>query len=161
MGQNSWFYIIALAAIAFYLIEDLLWRNGLAQRLIMPPSVLYYGLQFSWGLIQNILGAFVALVLIWCGYEVECIGANVWIKSNFRGNFSLGVFVFVNKSSSLYVLQHECGHSLQNCWYGPFALLCVSIPSLVRYWVRALKKSPYSTYFDIWFEAQASNSNTI
>jgi hypothetical protein len=71
------------------------------------------------------------------------------------GGVSLGPVAIVSHTAGDYVVAHEFGHSIQNCYYGPFALVCVTIPSVIRYWVRRLKRTN-TDYYSIWFEKEAS-----
>lgn len=154
--------LIAVFTLFFYIYMDMSYeRNIYSIKLTVPQSkILYYGLQFTWGLLQNLAGAVVLLYLFCMAPHLKpCMaGRNVKVKTNYSANFSLGVFVFVNCDTES-ILQHECGHSLQNMYYGPFAILCVAFPSLVRYWYRCITHiNNYNSYFDIWFEYQASIS---
>ena len=54
---------------------------------------------------------------------------------------------------------HEFGHTFQNCLFGPFMPLLISIPSAIRWWVRyirAKKGKPNKAYDAMWFEDSAS-----
>jgi hypothetical protein len=59
------------------------------------------------------------------------------------------------------MLDHEFGHSLQNCYIGPM-MPFISIASAIRYWYREIlfwEGIPYenmSDYDDIWFEGTAT-----
>lgn len=72
----------------------------------------------------------------------------------------MGVFMLSSKNASRRLKEHEHGHSIQNCFYGPFMLL-VNLRSSTRYLyrrgVKAIwpgKKLP--PYDSVWFEAEAT-----
>lgn len=149
-----------LWAVVFYLIMNYYYETGSRSlKLKVPRSkILYYLLQFTWGLPLNAAGALVSIYQICLRRTLVKDGLNYKFTVPYQANFSLGIFIFVccDKES---VYRHESGHSIQNMYYGPFALLCVSIPSMVRYWVRYLfPKCVKRAYDDIWFESQATQS---
>lgn len=62
----------------------------------------------------------------------------------------------------MHTISHEHGHAVQNCVFGVFMPILVTIPSVIRYWyreyVRNTKGWEYLKPYDsIWFEAQATN----
>lgn len=129
-------------------------------------KALFYMLSFTWGIVMTIVGYLTALVLILMGHKpngkygyclVFEIGRN-W------GGLSLGPVIIKDKSISYYVLKHEHGHAIQNCWFGPLFPIIVGIPSAVRYWWRelmmAIGKDDLPDYDSIWFEGQATRIGT-
>ena len=65
----------------------------------------------------------------------------------------------------VWLRDHEFGHSIQNCRFGPLMPFLVSIPSSTRYrWrlfrERVLKKPSATPYDSVWFEAQATRLGT-
>ena len=128
----------------------------------MKNKKLFYILQFTWGLPLNLIGFLVALILIilgkkpkkhkWC-YYFE-IGKN-W------GGFELGLFFLVDKNPTESIKNHELGHAIQNCWWGPLFLIVIWIPSMIRYQYRNIIKKikPHKKlkpYNSIWFEGEAT-----
>lgn len=78
------------------------------------------------------------------------------------GGMELGCF-FVCGEDCQYdsLMSHECGHTIQNCIWGPLMPFVVCIPSAFRYWYREFKYhrknlTPPTKYDDIWFEGQAT-----
>jgi hypothetical protein len=78
------------------------------------------------------------------------------------GGVEMGPFAIVNENPSQHILDHEFGHSLQNCYIGPF-MPFISIASAIRYWyreyltqVKGIKYSELPDYDDIWFEGTAT-----
>lgn len=109
------------------------------------------------------IGSLVALCLIIMGYRPQRnqYGWAFVIGKNW-GGVEMGPFAIVNENPSQYTLDHEFGHSLQNCYIGPL-MLFISLASMARYWWREylvqIKKKKYSelsNYDDIWFEGTAS-----
>ena len=144
-------------------------------------KVLYYILNFTWGILGVILGALIWLILF--PWRLPCkdktyLGAvkthlgihSLTIKSNKKNRtkeakyywgFSVGIFYFVSQGASdLEQLNaHEVGHTCQNALFGPFQIF-VLLASVIRFWVRhimeACGKMPKTSYYDIWFENSAS-----
>lgn len=125
-------------------------------------KVLYYILNLTWGLPLTFVGALVALAMIVSGHKPKkhagCIYFNV--GKNW-GGLELGLFFLVDEVDYLQTKDHEFGHSLQNCIWGPLMIFVICIPSAIRYWWRQLHyykhgKVPSTEYDDIWFEKQAS-----
>ena len=58
------------------------------------------------------------------------------------------------------LITHEYGHSIQNLYWGWLMPFVIAIPSATRYWYRKimikLNKKLTTSYYDIWFEKQAS-----
>ena len=80
------------------------------------------------------------------------------------GGADWGLFFVTNKNSPDELKNHEFGHAIQNCIFGPFMLFLVNLPSTVRYWTRRLSlkrgKKLKTQYDDIWFERQATRLGT-
>lgn len=133
--------------------------NG--SRFLIKHKWLYYLLNFTWGLLANILGLLITIALIFCGklptiYQ-GCIKTT--IKDNW-GGFSLGVFYVRDKTSTNNVDYHEIGHSYQNAILGPLWLILVGVPSMTRYFYQVyiapkLNKA-VNAYDLIWFEGSAT-----
>ena len=121
-------------------------------------------LSYSWGLLMTLLGLIVAIpFMLYCLF-VEDISEHRGHCIYYRigkgwGGFSLGPFCFICKDASTRTMEHEQGHSLQNCLYGPL-MLVFSLCSVVRYHYRNFReyinKPCTSKYDDFWFEGQAS-----
>jgi len=127
----------------------------------------FYFLSFTWGLLFTLSGLLTALPLLltghrpkkwgWCWYFE--IGKNDW------GGADRGIIFLRSKAPvEERLMNHEFGHALQNCVFGPFMLLFVSLPSTARYWSRRVSEKngrhPKTGYDDIWFEGQATRIGT-
>lgn len=131
--------------------------------------VLYYILNFTWGLPTTIMG-YILTIILWpftCArkrYNYIFWNHLVFGKINKSSwGFSLGTCFFVSLGGYQYsdLKKHEFGHTCQNAVLGPFQIFLVSIPSIVRYWWRChlYKKGAIikTGYYDIWFERSASD----
>lgn len=100
--------------------------------------ILYWLLQWTWGLVQNLVGLAVFLVNI-KGRHYFYHGAVVTVWNNSKANVSLGMFIFVNEplneTSRLAKYEstriHEYGHTVQSVILGPLYLLVVGLPSML------------------------------
>lgn len=124
-------------------------------------KILYYILNFTWGLPMTLIGLTVALVLVICNQKPKCHGGCIYFSiGKSWGGINLG-FVFLTDSSEIpYILTHEFGHSVQNAYFGFLMPIIVGIPSLIRCSYRTIGEKmghKFKTgYYDIWFEKQAS-----
>ena len=128
----------------------------------------FYTLSFTWGIIMSLVGCLVTVVLLVAGYRPK---RNLYswyfeIGENW-GGLELGCMCLVSKNPSEYILNHEFGHQIQNCYYGP-GMIGISIASAIRYWYREylvkVKKKSYSDlpdYDSIWFEGDATAIGTF
>ena len=124
---------------------------------------IFWILSWTWGFIMTFIGSLVFIALRITGHKpyrnqygwVFEIGEN-W------GGVEIGPYCIVNKNPSQHTLDHEFGHALQNCYFGP-GMVFISLASAARYWYREylvrVKKKKYSElndYDGIWFENMAS-----
>ena len=124
----------------------------------------FYLLSFTWGIVMSAVGCLVSLVLIVAGYKPKRnqygwyfeIGKHGW------GGCEFGCMCVVNSRPSQHILDHEFGHAIQNCYFGPFMVL-ISLASAIRYQyreylVRIKKVSRFAlpAYDSIWFEGSAT-----
>lgn len=127
------------------------------------PKFWFYFLSFTWGLPMTLIGCIAAGILCLLGYRPQKWNYCWYFEiGEHWGGASLGIFFIVDKNTNTYLLNHEHGHSIQNCCYGLLMPFIVSIPSCVRYWYRTFKYlrkgiTPPTDYYDIWFEGQASD----
>ena len=146
-----------------YVMMSQLYKNGVMETLPMPKSEwLYYFIQFSWGLLANLLGGIIAIVLVCIGFRPYWYGRNFGFALPINSGMGLGIFLFGPENASTHLKNHEHGHSIQNLYFGPFFLGMVAIPSVTRFWVRELRikkgEKLKTKYDDIWFEGQASKT---
>ena len=93
---------------------------------------IFYLLQMTWGIIQNILGFLIWLFLMIKDRNRKVFrykGAIVTMWRS-RTSSSLGIFIFLSTEDER-VLVHEYGHCIQSCILGPLYLPVIGIPSFL------------------------------
>ena len=123
----------------------------------------FWLLSWTWGFIMTLVGTIVFLTLRIAGYKPfrNQYGWAIEIGEGW-GGVEMGPYCLVSKGPSQSILDHEFGHALQNCYFGP-GMVFISLASAARYWyreylVRVKKKkcSDLNDYDGIWFENMAS-----
>ncbi len=121
----------------------------------------FYLRSFTLGLAVNIGGALVALLMLISGHRPERFGncINFTVGKNWGGG-SAGVFMFTCRRASRRLKEHEHGHSIQNCFYGPL-MPFINLQSTLRYLCRLIiqklfPKKKLPPYDSAWFEGEAS-----
>lgn len=122
----------------------------------------YYLIQFSWGILQNILG-----FLFFISQKKTKIlffnGAFVGLHNKNWGGISLGIFIIMSGSRDEKWIKntmiHEYGHTIQSLILGPLYLFLIGIPSLI--WCNSTRyikyrKSKNVSYFDFYPEKSAN-----
>ena len=126
-------------------------------------KTMFWVLSWTWGFIMTFIGSLVFIALRITGHEAKRnqYGYYFEIGENW-GGAEIGPFAIVTKNPSQSILNHEFGHSLQNCYLGPY-MPFISLASAARYWWREylirVKKKKYAdlpAYDDIWFEGTAT-----
>lgn len=111
---------------------------------------------------MTLIGLITTVVLLLFGHKPKrnqyswyfTIGKN-W------GGLELGCMCLVSENTSQNTLNHEFGHQIQNCIYGP-GMIFITLASAARYhyrnWIKKhkpeIKLPPYDS---IWFEGEATN----
>ena len=119
-------------------------------------------LSWTWGLPLTLIGYIVSLILTALGYHSYRYRKNFWCfeLGERWGGLNLGPFLLVQKNADYDLKNHEVGHAIQNCLFGPFTIILVHIPSVIRYWYYELYYKKYNkypgNYYSIWFERQAT-----
>ncbi|MGI6773552.1 MAG: hypothetical protein GX264_03370 [Clostridiales bacterium] len=125
---------------------------------------LFYLIQFTWGLPQNLAGLIGYLILSRKNEHERFNYAVVTYvaKENF-GGVSLGIFIFMNSRPNMDWRHdtriHEYGHTIQSLLLGPLYFFVVGIPSAV--WcslpplVKYRKKNDVS-YYTLYCEGWAN-----
>lgn len=98
------------------------------------PRLLFYLLQFTWGLSVNLAGLIVYLCCR-ARFPAERFqnGIVTWLPGN-RGGLSLGCFLFVSVRDGeerRRLCAHEYGHTIQCLVLGPLYWLVVALPSVI------------------------------
>ena len=120
---------------------------------------MYYLIQWTWGIIMNIIGFFAYLfakIMKWPTKKYRK-AIEIICPSNKIGGVSLGMFIIRGQNQE-QVMPHEYGHTIQNLKFGPAFLFAIGIPSFIRcgYYTLMTKKKPLKPYDSIWFEGQAT-----
>ena len=122
----------------------------------MLSRVLYFLIQWTWGLPQNLAGLFVYIIKMHDGRVGSYRNART-VTWNTDRSMSLGMFIFLGYGAGERILKHEYGHSLQSVILGPAYLFAVGIPSflwcnfepIARKW-KSGRVSYYSRYPESW-----------
>lgn len=117
----------------------------------------YYFMSFTWGILVTLCGLVISGVLLLLQFKPHknVYGWYFEVGSGW-GGFSAGPCQIICKNCSDSVKAHEFGHSIQNCIFGPWMIIFVMIPSVIRYWYRELKNIHEPEYDYAWFEQQAT-----
>lgn len=114
-------------------------------------GALFYAVQWTWGLPQNLLGLIIFLLLgrqerrRYHGAIATLFGQKALLPQN--GAFSLGMFLFIPLSWGEEMIEktlvHEYGHSIQSMILGPLYLPAVALPSVVwaQIWPASLNRA--------------------
>ena len=124
----------------------------------------YWSLSLTWGIILSAIGLLVGKILELCGFvRHENLYGYYYIVGEGWGGFNMGPVTVVSKNHSRHTLNHEFGHSIQNCFFGPLMPFIVALPSAIRYWYREyLIRTKQKSYNDLppydnaWFEGMAT-----
>lgn len=122
----------------------------------------FYILSCTWGCILTLAGLIVASVLMCLGFKPKKYGWCYYFEVGKNwGGLNLGIICITDNEPTKHTKNHEHGHAVQNCMFGPLMPFIVCIPSAIRYWYRELNynkkgKKPPTEYDDAWFEGQAT-----
>ena len=155
--NNTWHFVIYVAVcLILYFGLRFYFLHSNKKTLPIPSDIVFYLLQFTWGLTLNLCGWAIGLALI-LGKKRPKKYRQVWcFELPIDFGLSLGTVILCPEDNE-GVKQHEYGHSIQNAYLGSFMLWVVCVPSVIRFWWRKLKPHRVKTaYNDIWFEGQAT-----
>lgn len=120
--------------------------------------LLFYLLQFTWGLPVNLPGllAFLCCRRRFCS-KPFCNSIVTYLPGNF-GGLSLGIFLFLSAQDARRLRVHEYGHTIQCLFLGPLYWAVVMLPSALWYHFfgayRAKRRIPYDAlYCERWATA--------
>ena len=125
---------------------------------------IFYLVQWTWGVLMNIVGVFIALVMLITGHKPYRVGPYIYFRTKWNfGGLESGMFFIIGENCDSCAC-HEMGHGIQNMIFGPFSCF-FSIGSAIRYWYRELKYhrknlNPPTAYDDWWFEGYATKWGT-
>ena len=135
-----------------------------AAKFLLKHKWLYYILSYTWGILMNLVGLLVSLVLI-ITTQKPLLYAGIWCFKVGRGwgGISFGSMFITDTYSFDRLKGHEFGHTVQNAIFGPLFIFLIAIPSFIRYlhYNRCVKKGKdHSPYDAIWFEGSATEIGT-
>ena len=126
-------------------------------------SVLFYIWQFTFAIVQNLIGLVMFALYKSKGAKSEKFHNSIitYIEKKNFGGVSLGIFIFINSNKQgdkLHDIRiHEYGHTIQSAILGPLWLFVIAIPSVIwcntPYFVKLRKEknvSYYKAYCEGW-----------
>ncbi len=127
-------------------------------------KILFYFVQWTWGLPVNIFGLIFYLICKAKGLSSERFGyAFITFVPWNAGGLSLGLFIFMkkdhpNKDWNYNTKIHEYGHTWQALLLGPLYWIVVGIPSAVwcNFFAGYMKKNNVS-YYKLYCESWANS----
>lgn len=119
----------------------------------IPFLIMYWVLQWTWGILQNI-GGFINFLILKKTNISSCHGA---IVSDYRprsrrlrtGCFATGMFIFLDESRTrdpdtrARLITHEYGHTIQSIIFGPLFIPFVALPSMAWSLIYSKRRSYY------------------
>ena len=125
-------------------------------------TFLYVLLQYSWGLLQNLVGTAVFLLYLRRPH-FRYRGAVVTIWPVKSGSMSMGRYLFLDPSwtpADQRLLAHEYGHTYQSLLLGPLYLFVIGLPSFL--WAalppcRRLRRTRHVPYSALYTERWADS----
>ena len=136
--------------------------------------ILIIVIQWTWGIIQNIIGLIIFLANINNNHYFYK-GAVITIWNSKRGSMGIGMFIFISKEcyekreqpsgadNFERIKIHEYGHTIQSLILGPFFLFVITIPSALWALLPFFKNrrmqrgtSYYSAFTERWADALGS-----
>lgn len=124
------------------------------------PALLFYLIQFIWGLPVNIFGLIgFLLTKPFCRQEKFCNSYITYVNKKNFGGVSIGMFIFINSEKDGQwrenIRIHEYGHTIQCLYLGVFYWFVIGIPSSIwcNFFAGYRKKhnvSYYSLYCESW-----------
>ncbi|MBO5409655.1 MAG: hypothetical protein J6A60_00150 [Clostridia bacterium] len=128
-------------------------------------SILFYIWQFTFAIVQNLIGLAMFIAYKAKGAESEKFHNSVITyidKKNF-GGVSLGIFIFINAKREGDSLRdtkiHEYGHTIQSMLLGPLWLFVIALPSVIwcnAPYFRKLRKEKDVSYYKAYCEGWAN-----
>lgn len=100
-------------------------------------AFLFYLDQFTWGILQNIVGfiGFMIMKAKGCEHEKFHRSYITYIEKKNFGGVSIGIFIFINASKTGDVRHdirvHEYGHTIQSAILGPIWPFVIALPSVI------------------------------
>ena len=109
---------------------------------------LNYVIQWTWGLLMNIIGLIGFLATLPFSKRSTFNGCPVIAIGNGWGAVTLGMFIFTSTTDET-TLAHEYGHIIQNAILGVFFPFVIGLPSLIHAWLhhKVCKETNYYHFY--------------
>ena len=127
---------------------------------------LYWLVQWTWGLPQNLLGGILAAGLLIArpefAHDLRFFHGALVVRWPLRSSMALGIFIFFGQTGhpdADAILVHEYGHTIQSCILGPLYLPVIGLPSLIWAWWPSLRRDRAAgkrNYFTFYTEKWAN-----
>ena len=120
-----------------------------------------YVASLTWGLPMTLIGFLTAIFLLATGHR-PYRRSGCWYfevgKSNW-GGLNLGLVIICQPNAPDYLKNHELGHAIQNCRFGPIMPFFVLASAIRYHYLNYLEKEglPVVPYDSWWFEGQATS----
>ena len=113
----------------------------------------FWLLSLTWGMPWTLIGILAAVVLEILGYKPQRWGYCRYYEVGRRwGGVSFGPVFIVERSARDFTKDHEHGHAIQNCYYGPLMPFMVCLPSALRWWMRRCREQLTKKIFVfVWY----------
>lgn len=130
----------------------------------MVFSVFYLILQITWGIVQNLFGALLWLILRIVSPEGGRYRFREAVVTEWKRPYSmgLGMFIFFGHAgdrSADGILVHEYGHTVQSMLLGPLFLPVIGLPSVLWAFLPCfvrLRKQRHLSYMSAYCEKWAN-----
>lgn len=123
-------------------------------------GVLFYLLQFTWGLPVNLAGLLVFLCCRKRFRRERFCNSIVTHLPGERGGLSLGIFIFLSSSNAherSRLCVHEYGHTVQCLFLGPLYWAVIAVPSAIWYhFFAGYRKKHHISYDTLYCERWAT-----
>lgn len=115
---------------------------------------IFYCLQLTWGLIQNVIG--LLLFLFNLNKKKKIFNGAIVTYWKYKPSLSLGIFIFMGTDNDR-LLAHEYGHSIQSLILGPLYLFIIGIPSFIWAMMYSINKKENIKYYHFYTERWAND----
>lgn len=130
-------------------------------------TTLYLLWQFSFGIIQSLIGFVLFLKFAKCPHEFYH-GAILTYHNGKFGGISLGAFIFVAQNRPQVWTKdarvHEYGHTIQSMLLGPLYMTVIAIPSMIWCNTKSLHQKRMRgemNYYDLYCENSANTLGAL
>ena len=114
-------------------------------------KILFYLINWTWALPQNLIGL---VIWLWLKrkYYPFYMQSNGILLTNWqsKAGLSLGMFVFVHRSATQDDIKHEFGHTVQSLIFGWLWPIIFGLPSLI--WAGLYKCGTKPSYYRFYTE---------